>query len=77
MLERLLKALRLVEMADLVAANRYWAKTFLPQLNRRLTLAPASAADVHRPALRDLDEVLSCEEPRVVQRDWTVSWQRR
>ena len=33
----------------------------------------ASPLDVHRGVPRNLDEVLSWEEERVVQRDWTVA----
>ena len=35
-------------------------------------MKPASEADVHRPLPRQLDEILSWEQERVVQRDWTV-----
>jgi len=70
--DRLVKALRLEGISDLTLANEYLAKTFLPALNRRFQREAASSADVHRRVPRDLDEVLSWEEERVVQRDWTV-----
>jgi hypothetical protein len=74
--DRLVKALRLRGISDLDGANTYLEKEFLPELNGQFTVAPASPADVHRAAPRNLREVLSWEEQRVVQRDWTVAWEK-
>jgi hypothetical protein len=71
--DRLVKALRLEGIKDLVGANQYLSKTFLPDLNRRFKVKAASPADVHGAMPQRLDEVLSWEEERVVQRDWTLS----
>jgi len=71
--DRLVKALRLEGISDLAAANRYLSQTFLPALNRRFKVKAASPVDVHRAVPRHLDEVLSWEHPRVVQRDWTLA----
>lgn len=75
--DRLVKALRLEGIKDLEAANKYVAKTFLPAFNRRFMVEPASRADVHGTVPRNLEEVLSWEESRVVQRDWTASCEKR
>lgn len=75
--DRLVKELRLAGISDLERANAFLAEQFLPQLNRRFCVEPAQAADVHRSVPRHLNEVLSWEEERVVQQDWTVSWQGR
>jgi transposase len=75
--DRLVKELRLRGIADLDQANAFLKQEFLPQLNRRFVVEPASAADVHQPLPRNLDEILSWEYPRVVQKDWTVAWDRR
>ena len=75
--DRLVKALRLEGICDLASANRYLDRVFLPALNRRLAREPAQAADVHQAVPANLDEILSWEEERVVQRDWTVTWQGR
>jgi hypothetical protein len=75
--DRLVKALRLEKINELAAANQYLAREFLPALNRRFKVKAASATDVHRGVPRELDEVLSWEEQRVVQRDWTVSCANR
>ena len=71
--DRLVKALPLEGISEVGRANEYLAKTFLPALNRRFRREAASFADVHRGVPRNLDEVLSWEEERVVQRDWTVA----
>jgi len=71
--DRLVKALRLEGISELGRANEYLAQAFLPALNRRFQREAASPADVHRGVPRNLDEVLSWEEERVVQRDWTVA----
>jgi hypothetical protein len=71
--DRLVKALRLEGISELGRANEYLAQTLLPALNRRFRREAASPADVHRGVPRNLDEVLSWEEERVVQRDWTVA----
>ena len=75
--DRLVKELRLAGINDLVRANAFLEEQFLSELNRRFCVAAAQPADVHRPVPRHLNEVLSWEEERVVQRDWTVSWQER
>lgn len=75
--DRLVKEMRLAGINDLESANRFLEEKFLPELNRRFWVKPAEPADVHRGLPRHLDEVLSWEEQRVVQRDWTLSWQGR
>ncbi len=75
--DRLVKELRLAGINDLEAANTFLEEKFLPQLNKQFCVAPAQEADVHRAIPRELKEVLSWEEPRQVQRDWTVTWKNR
>ena len=70
--DRLVKALRLAGICDLESANRFLEATFLGEFNRRFGRVAASPMDAHRGVPRNLDEVLSWEEQRVVQRDWTV-----
>jgi transposase len=70
--DRLVKALRLAKIDDLEGANAFLEKTYEAEFNRRFARVPASALDAHRGVPRNLDEVLSWEEQRVVQRDWTV-----
>ena len=75
--DRLVKALRLENIKELKAGNKYLARSFLPAFNRRFMVEPANNADVHVAVTCPLDEVLSWEESRVVQRDWTVSCEKR
>lgn len=75
--DRLVKELRLRQICDLASANAFLQGEFLEELNRRFRVTPASPADLHRPVPRELNEVLSWEEQRVVNRDWTVSWRGR
>jgi hypothetical protein len=71
--DRLVKALRLEGISDRKSANVFLRKKFLPAFNRKFEVKAASGADVHRKAPRELNEILSWEEERVVQRDWTVA----
>ena len=70
--DRLVKALRLAGINDLAKANEFLCQVYLPEHNRKFQKQPASAADAHRGVPRRLNEVLSWEVERVVQRDWTV-----
>jgi hypothetical protein len=70
--DRLVKALRLAGINDLESANRFLEEIFLPEFNRRFQRVAASSLNAHRGVPRNLNEVLSWEEERVVQRDWTV-----
>jgi transposase len=77
--DRLVKELRLAGISDLEGANGYLEAQFLPELNRRFVVAARQRSDLHRRMARgmDLDRVLSYQEPRVVQSDWTVRWRNR
>ena len=74
--DRLVKALRRLKIRDLKAANVYLEKTFLSKFNARFEVPAAKAANVHQalPDDCDLGRVLSIQEERVVQNDWTVRW---
>lgn len=71
--DRLVKALRLAKINDLESANRFLDETYLREFNQRFARKAASPLDAHQGLPRNLDEVLSWEEERVVQRDWTVA----
>jgi transposase-like protein len=77
--DRLVKAMRLLKISALEAANRYLDDVFLPDLNRRFIVTARERGDLHRPipAGLPLKEVLCFEEPRVVQNDWTIRWRNR
>ena len=65
--DRLVKALRLAGISDLEGANRFLEETYLGEFNWRFGRVAASPLDAHRGIPRNLDEVLSWEEERVVQ----------
>lgn len=71
--DRLVKELRLAGISDLESANRFLDGKYLRAFHRQFGRAAASPVDVHREVPRNLDEVLSWEEERVVQGDWTVA----
>lgn len=70
--DRLVKALRLAGISDIASANEFLAKQFLVGFNHKFEVEPGSQADAHRGIPRELNQVLSWEEQRVVQKDWTV-----
>ena len=71
--DRLVKELRLAGINDMESANRFLDGKFLPAFHRRFTREAASPLDAHRTVPRNLNEILSWEEERVVQGDWTVA----
>jgi len=71
--DRLVKELRLAGIKDLESANRFLDGEYLRVFNRQFARVAASSVDLHRAVPRHLDEVLSWEEERVVQGDWTVA----
>lgn len=77
--DRFVKALRLRKIDTLEGANAYLASEFLEELNERFSVAARSSVNLHRPLGRGvkLEHVLSYQEERVVQNDWTVSWCNR
>jgi len=75
--DRLVKALRLAGISDLAAGNEYLEQTYLPEHNRKFAVEPASAADAHQAVPKRMNEILSWETERVVQRDWTVACEGR
>jgi hypothetical protein len=75
--DRLVKELRLAGISDLESANRFLDGKYLQAFHRRFGRKAASPVDVHRAVPRNLNEVLSWEEERVVQGDWTVACEGR
>ena len=71
--DRLVKELRLAGIHDMASANRFLDEKYLREFNRRFARVAASPLDVHRAVPRNLTDVLSWEQERVVQNDWTVA----
>lgn len=71
--DRLVKELRLAGISDMASANRFLEEKYLRAFHRQFGREAASSVDVHREVPRNLNGVLSWEEERVVQGDWTVA----
>jgi hypothetical protein len=77
--DRLVKALRLKGISDLEGANAFLEKEFLAEMNEKFNVPPRERSDLHRrvPRRVQLERVLSFQEERVVQNDWTIRWRNR
>jgi len=75
--DRLVKEMRLAGISDMESANRFVDGKYLRAFNRQFGREAASPLDVHRAGPRNLNEVLSWEEERVVQGDWTVMCEKK
>ena len=75
--DRLVKGLRVARACTIEQANRYLETEFLPWWNQHLVVAPATAADSHRPLGPDYDlaATLSMVETRQVNNDYTIQFQ--
>src|SRR5215472_11669899 len=72
---RLPQELRVQQITDYAAANRYLEEVFIPNFNRRFTVKPAQpeSAFVKLPGV-ELELMLSARHERVVRNDNTVSF---
>jgi hypothetical protein len=72
--DRLIKEMRLAGIATLDEANRF-LEAYLPLYNRRFSVPPAQATDLHRPlpAGCDLEAILCIKTARAVRNDHTVA----
>jgi hypothetical protein len=75
--DRLVKEMRLAGVNDIESANRFLGGKYLQAFHRRFGREAASPVDVHRAMPQNLNDVLSWEEERVVQGDWTVTCERK
>jgi len=77
--DRFVKALRLQKICSLEGGNHFLETEFLDELNEQFHVEARSPTDLHRSVPRGvkLEHVLSYQEQRVVQNDWTVSWCNR
>jgi hypothetical protein len=74
---RLPQELRLAGVSDYEAANGYLDEVFVPDFNRRFTVAPAQPESAFVPlAGVDLELLLSVRHERVVRNDNTVTFNR-
>jgi transposase len=76
--DRLIKKMRLKQIASMVEGNRF-LPTYLADHNRRFVSAPQAAEDFHTavPESVDLDAIFRLEEMRTISNDWVVSYHSR
>jgi hypothetical protein len=77
--DRLVKELRLAQIATHEAATRFVNEVYLPAHNAAFAVEPTNRTDAHRPLLarQRLDEILTVRTPRVLAKDWTLRCQHR
>jgi len=75
--DRLVKEMRLQQIATLEQANRFLETTFWPFWQQRFAVQPVMDVNAHRPleGSHRLEEILSVRVARTVAADHTVSWQ--
>jgi hypothetical protein len=75
--DRLVKELRLAGISNTADANAFLV-SYLPKFNARFSVQPASKANLHKPLKgeekKDLDSILSRQTPRIMQNDFTFSF---
>jgi hypothetical protein len=73
--DRLVKEMRLQQIATLEQANRFLEMTFWPFWQQRFAVQPVMAVNAHRPleGTHRLEEILSVRVARTVAADHTVS----
>src|ERR1700674_821510 len=74
--DRLVKEMRVSQIATLEQANQFLEITFWPFWEQRFTVKPASVSNAHRPLDRThrLEQILSVRVARSVAPDHTVKW---
>src|SRR5487761_1743381 len=75
--DRLVKEMRIQQIATLEQANRFLEMTLWPFWQQRFSVQPVMAVNAHRPleGTHRLEEILSVRVARTVAADHTVSWQ--
>jgi len=70
------KELTLKGIKQISTANQPLLNGFLDSLNKKFAIQPAAPEDYHQPVARGLDlrDVFCFEEPRVLQKDWTIRY---
>jgi len=77
--DRLVKKLRLQNIAPYAAANQFLEQEYLPEHNRQFHKAVARREDYHRPAPcpQQLRQIFRLEQERRISNDWVVRYGKR
>lgn len=71
--DRLVKEMRLKGVSTIPEANRFLA-SYLPGYNRRFSVPPKKAEDLHRTLNADLDTILCIKTERTLKNDHTIQY---
>jgi hypothetical protein len=79
--DRLVKELRLANIATIEEANQFLNETFIPSFNEQFSVDPVSRTNLHQPLTererKRLSSIFSRQEKRTVQNDFTFSFQNQ
>ncbi|MFA6018595.1 MAG: ISNCY family transposase [Patescibacteria group bacterium] len=79
--DRLVKEMRLANILNVAEANAFLTEHFIPWFNKKFSVEPASLSDLHQPLTerekKSLQSVFSRQETRIVQNDFTLSFQNQ
>ena len=77
--DRLVKELRLAQIATQEAGTRFVNEVYIPAHNAAYAVEPGNPTDAHRPLRRDqrLEEILTLRTSRVLAHDWTLRCQHQ
>src|SRR3989338_8747909 len=79
--DRLIKELRLNNISNINEANAFLEKTFTPAFNAKFSVEPKAKANLHTPLSlgerKQLANIFSRQKPRIVQNDFTISFQNQ
>jgi len=76
--DRLVKEMRLANIATVEDANKFLEEKFIPAFNAKFSVEPASPSDLHQPLTekerKNLPSIFSRQEQRTIQNDFTFSF---
>jgi transposase len=72
--DRLVKAMRLAGIREIVSANRLLNDSFLREFNERFMVPATAEGDAHRAVEENLGQTLCEHHERRVGEDWCVQW---
>ena len=79
--DRLVKELRLVNISDIPAANRFVKEKFIPEYNKMFAVIPQKKGDLHRELNNNdkinMDRIFSIQDTRIVNNDFTISFKNK
>ena len=79
--DRLVKEMRLADIKDREAANRFLKETYIPNHNKRFSVSARQDGDAHRPLTEELRKrlpsIFSIQSSRTVTNDFTVRFKNQ